>query len=238
MADRDKTPPLTPQARARSHADEDSDTERRDRRALSHWGDEERATVGLESRQRTRTPALGVPIASDPREDTTPIEMYLVEPNDEDREAVRRSRRESNASVKQEELAAAVRLFKNRLREMVDREKSNNEERADQLLELLNRPPDEATKRLGDRVTALEGIIKLLKVVLFLVVGGSGGYGLVIAQKIWDRAEAEGEAAIRLQHVEDAVRQLGQDIRNDISHRYSPALPSWLQPPQQKDRTP
>jgi hypothetical protein len=249
-SDRDKTPPLTPGARARTQADqsrpanilipehEEGDTERRDRRAVSHWGDDERIAAGADARRRVRTPVLGVPFGIADADNTTPIEMFLAEPNDEDREAVRRSRRDSNASVKQEELAAAVRLFKDKLRRLAEREKSNNEERADQLLELLNRPPDEATKKLGDRVTALEGIVKLLRVVLFLVVGGSGGYGLVIAQKIWDRAEAEGEAAIRLQHVEDAVKQLGQDIRSDLAHRYSPALPSWLQPPPQKDHTP
>jgi len=222
------------------------------RRPVSIMSDTQRATIGSEhrraeaagldseSRRARRSAAIPVPVgvpdsgefdAQSTDEITSPIELIDDEPNEEDREVIQRSKRDSGSPALVEDLAKLVRHFNKHLLKLKSDEKSNNTQRSNQILELLNRPPDEAVRKLVTRIEAVERLIRTFRIVLFLVVGGSGGYGLVIAQRLWDRAESEGESAVRLKHVEQDIDQLRQDIRD--SHRYSPAAerPSWLQPP-------
>lgn len=205
---------------------DDDDTERRKR--PGSMSDAARALVGKQ--HRARTPGYGVPsTAFEPDDDiTSPQQLLDRDLSNSEIEIVRRSKRNSEdpATVGDViKLAESVARYRRR-------EKSSKEEQTEQLRELLNRPPDEATQKLADRMTEVERPMKTIKWVAALVLAGTGGMLLKTADFIATRSELQGENAIRLKHVEEAVLQLSQDFRDLIRH-YQPAL-SWPSPQDSK----
>jgi hypothetical protein len=271
MADRDKTPPLTPAARARSQAErppnvqlpahEDGDTERRPR-AGSHWDDDQRAVAGAAHRgvstdsQRRRRAAAGeasndgVPTETDWNADITSPEQMLdaaLSANSKEAASRMRTPTDSPLNVRQGlNIVESGNRHYARNRKAIDDVRTTTETLANAVLEVRQLcAPDKVAAldaRLDDvdsRVGKVEGMMKTIRIVIFLLIGGSGGYGIVIAEKIWDRAEREGESTIRLQHVERQLDDLTKQLREDISRRYPPAAERWLQPPStQKDHAP
>jgi hypothetical protein len=218
------------------------------RRPDTQWGDTRRTNIGADRRRadgtssqsRRNSPLLTEPIerqlgAPEPEledEVTSPHDMLERDLSQSEIAIIEQSRRNANDAATYADVVKLAETLTKARRE----ERSNNKERSDQLMALLAKTPpgEEIEKRVtgqDKRLSDLEGSMKVFKAVIFLVVGTGGGSLGIIAERIWDRAEREGEAAIRLQHVESAVEQMRQDIRDQ--HRYSPAAerPSWLQPP-------
>lgn len=255
MAERDDTPRMRPPGQRRPGSLIMTDTQR----ALAGAEHRRAETAGIdsESRRARRSAAIPVPIpgpepigvpdsgefeAQSTDDITSPIIILDEEPNDEDREVVARSKRDSGSPMTVEDGAKLLRHFKKHVLKLREDEQSNNKQRSNQLLELLNRPPDEATRKLSERLGELEAStselkasFRIVRIIVWLVIGSGSGSLLLIADRIWNRAEREGEAAIRLQHVEEAVNRLRDDLRD---RRYPPAAERpWLQPPS-KEATP
>jgi hypothetical protein len=111
---------------------------------------------------------------------------------------------------------------------------------------LKNVAPDRL-KETDERLDEVEKICTKMNLWMkvFGVVGSAISLGgvagmLAISDRLWNRAESEGEAKTRLRQVEQEQLQLRADFRDDRSRHYSPAPDhgSWLQPPPQKDVKP
>lgn len=167
------------------------------------------------TKQRRRTAVMGVPLAeqldpddmplvSEREEITSPFELLERDLFESERAVIQRSRRNAGDPLT---FADGVKLAETLARARRE-ERSSNQERANQLMALLNRPPDEVTAKLQSDVDAIKRSSSIagwiLKTMVVLVLGGLVG----LAERIWDRAEHEGETTIRLNHVEDELRRL------------------------------
>jgi hypothetical protein len=157
---------------------------------------------GLTSAERRKMLAR-VPVG-DIGEVTSPIDMLARGLSDSEAEIIRRSRYAADDPVPMREFVKAL----DRLNQLVREERSNNRERADQLLELLNRPPDEKTAKLRDEVRDITRDLKLFKWAAGVAFATALGSLASVVTRIWDRAEREGETSIRLQHIESAIERL------------------------------
>jgi hypothetical protein len=198
----------------------DDDTPRARPRARSQWDDDRRAVVGREHRggesggvstaserrrQLARAPVAPVPdmverelggpqeIAA-ANEVTSPIEILLdreLEPDDI--EHVRRLRRDSD-----DPYAMLLKLAKRQVAKEQE-ERSNNQERATQLLAILNRPPDEATRRLVEsRTKGAKWSIRLTWAAVVIIAG----VAVDVADRIWNRSEHETALLYKVMAVE------------------------------------
>lgn len=233
--------------------DDETPSERRTRRRFMA-SDTDRADIGREHRradtvdsQRSRArrsqqyavpEPVGVPDsgefeAANTYEITSPIDILEAPLEREDHEILNRSTRNETDPVTSADLLRVVRHLNKHLARFREDERSENTKRANQLLELLNRPPDEGIRKVNSRVDKLEGRTeklegrnKLTSWVLVAIFGTGSGSVVMLAQRLWDRAEAEGVMRNELRHLSDEVDRLRD-------HRYSPAAerPNWPQPP-------
>lgn len=201
--------------------DDDNTPPRGGRR--THWSDDDRASVGSERRQRLRSYPRGVPAAVSPDanddtdETTSPFALLEREPDADELELIRRSRYEAGDPVPMREFAKALR----RLDKLVRDEKSNNRERANQLLDLLNRPPNELTAKLQETVIELradmskikEVVATVRKALLWVALAAIGSLGTV-GGFLYFRGFGEGESKIRLDHIEKSIDELRTDLRS------------------------
>lgn len=240
--------------------DDDEDTERR-RRPDSNWDDDKRANVGAQHRFATdsavrrrkaaRSHPNGVAVV-DPvirdlsdtgeveaiktHEITEPVDLIDRDLSQAELEIVRRSRRDSTDVSTVADLAKLT-------KRLLDREaddRSSRKEQADQLMQLLNRPPHESVAKLqaslaeqGLAIAALTTWWKPIRAVLiFLAIAALGAVGFFV-DKIMSSVEQKGEVQIRLDHIEHAISDMRQDIRDERPHYVPPAPdhPIWLQPP-------
>lgn len=204
-------------------------------RARSHWDDDKRAAVGRNAREMEAVP--------DPTEGaniTSPYALLEAELSDEDKETARRTNSPTNAPANVRQLINVAAHGNKHHAE----NKAAIETLANAVLSIEASTAPAKMAAIDERLDALEATgadvargLKIVKWVLVAIASSGIGTLIAIADRLWDRAEREGESTIRLQHVEDALKQLGQDIRDDRSHHYSPA-PSWLQPPSLKAEKP
>jgi hypothetical protein len=269
MSDDDETPRIG-KPRARTHMSDDTRalTGAQHRRAASVLGGD-----GTPSeRRRRRSHPQGVPVVDpivreltapgvspeiDEHEITSPYDLLERPPTPAVIDTIRRSRRNSDDPATFGDVAKLA----DALTEARRKEKSNNEERANQLIELLGRPPHEDVVRLQTDVHALECDVAEIKsavsiavisvealtrwwkpiraVLIFLAIAALGAVGFFVDQ-IMSHAESKGEATIRIEHLEHSINDLRQDLRDDrSSHRYTPEPDrAWLKPPVQKDPSP
>lgn len=172
-------------------------------------------TDGLTSAERRRL-ASRIPV-DDIVDVTSPVDLLSREPDDEEMEIIRRSQYEPGDPVVMRDFAKAL----NRLNKLVRDERSNNRERADQLLELLNKPPGGETAKLRDEVKDLNRDMKVIKWAAGAAIAAALGSLASVVTRIWDRAEREGETTIRLQHIESAIDRI-QDREHRPSRSYDP----------------
>lgn len=260
--DRDLTPPQSPQARARSHMGDD------ERAEVGAAHRRPQAGLGSESRRRkaSRSHPHGVPAIVDPivrelsggvvpaieeHEVTEPWALLERGLDPADMEHVSRLRRDSD-----DPYAHIFKLSKE-LKRIKQDELSAQRAQANQLLELLGRPPHADVAKLQAAVTALEVAVEALEttrvadhvavealtrwwkpiraVLIFLAVAALGAVGFFI-DRIMSGVEQRSQATIRIDHLERALNELRQDVREERSSgpRYvspAPDHPSWLQPP-------
>lgn len=201
--------------------DDDDDLEdtgkRRPPRRL--MGDDERALVGAHHR-RTRTPHYGVP--QETREDDTAPEMVLSrELTSVELQILHRLGMSPGNYVTMGDLTKIL----TRDQRKAEQYRSGSEElgrQMDELRRLLSTPPNAAVQDLQARADQTEeDVAKLRRLVRWLkrtaiaaLIAAVGSIG-ALAEKVWSRAEAEGEAAIRLKHAEDEIKALREDLRQD-----------------------
>lgn len=157
---------------------------------------------------------------------SSPIDLYERAPNDAEAEIVKRLRRDSDV----QKLMEYVGKLAHRIDKQRQDERSGNEARANQLLELLNRPPNEVTVKLRSEVVALRGEISSLRGEItelhesnnslhrevdatkrfrkaslwalgLVATVALGGLGTAI-KGLYDRGYGEGADAVRIQQLE------------------------------------
>jgi hypothetical protein len=182
------------------------------------------------------------------REITEPWALLERGLDAQDLEHVQRLRRDSD-----DPYALAYRLSKEIARIKAE-DLSAQRTQANQLLELIAHPPHQATTKLQADVASLECDINEIKesvatavisvealtrwwkpiraTLIFLAVAALGGVGFFV-HEILDGAQSKGETQIRIDHLERALLDLRQDLRDDRAHRYEPPDRPWLPAPAQ-----
>lgn len=163
---------------------------------------------------------------------TSPIEMFERPPQPAEIEVARRLRRDSdNPGAMMERLTDAVSRLTVRLDKQQRTERSNNEERANQLLELLGRVPGDAAAELraefddklddlsitlddGKKIGLFDAVKNLLrdasfgKWVMRTVAGAALTVLVYVGQQISSRSEQQGEMRVKVDHLEAEVSLL------------------------------
>ncbi len=257
--DDDDTP--TPRDRPGLHESTPTSLRRR------HMSDTDRALAGAahrrtetDSESRRRANPYGVPLA-DPvlrdlgnpdsgplheHEITSPIELLNRDLSQAELDVVHRSKRNSGDPATYADVVKLAERLINRERE----DRSNREGQANQLMELLGRPPHEAVRQLqadvaelkesaGAAVVSVEALTRwwrpIRAVMIFLAIAAFGGLGFFVDQLLV-HAESKTEAAIKIDHIERALIDLRQDLRDlrddRAARHYSPEPDrAWLKQP-------
>lgn len=224
----------TPTPRARPGQSEPTPTGLRRR----HMSDTERAEVGLAHRRAEaeaaaarRANELAIP-ADEPHEITSPVDLIDRELSQSEIEVVRQSRRDSDDPATVGDIAKLA-------ERMIARERA---ELANRQLARANRTPSE---ELLAEVAALRidvgEIMRWWKpiraVMVFLAIAGFGAVGFFVDQLLV-HAEAKTEAAIKIDHIERALVDLRQDIRDLRDDHASRHYSSPSSQPAPKDPSP
>lgn len=213
--DRETTPP---RAKGRYAMDDDA-------RALSGAAAARaRALTENERRKHAERFASGVPavvvgpVTEDA--DTGPIAMLdSVELDDDDFRLVNRLRRDTpDPYTLVLKVVKLNRQLRHELVALQSEEKSNNEARANQLLELLSRPPHEDVSALQRQVAELrKQQATARKAAWWLIgalIGSLGGSVIYVVDKISSGAERTGAWGEQLREHDRALRAVEQDIRD------------------------
>lgn len=201
--DQDKTPPGRPRPR-------------------SHWDDDQRAEIGSESRRRN---AREMEIIPDPNEHaaeiTSPHDLLEAELSDDDVETARRRNSPTGAPANVRQLINVAAHGNKHHAE----NKAAIETLANAVLSIEASTAPAKIAAIDERIDRLEvtgaDVTRGLKIVKWVLVAiGSSGIGTLIAigDRLWDRAEREGESTIRLKHVEEGLGRVGEQL--DQIHRY------------------
>jgi hypothetical protein len=139
--------------------------------------------------------------------------LEAIELDVDDLQQMHRLRRVSpDPYVGQMKSLKLIRQLRGELRRLTTEERSNNQARADQLLELLNRPPDaalrEAIDPLADRIKELESSYKTARWVLGTILTLALGSLMTGIGVLWTRAEHEGETNVRIERLQSDVQLL------------------------------
>lgn len=190
--------------------DDQLETQRRNKRRYEmpeEVRDTRRAQTADERAAHRRAHTSGsVQLPDDDEVQTGPVALIDgIELTDEDVRQVNRLRRKSeDPFVFGFKVAKAVyRLDK--------KEDSNNEQRANQLLELLNRPPHADVAELKRQVAFAR---KIGAWAITAVFGGLIGGVTYVAEKISSSAERAGVQTEQLRDLERSMRSVEQDIRD------------------------
>jgi hypothetical protein len=210
MSDEDPTPPGRPRRRAQTATERDLEgmRARAERQAAAEASLESERSRDHRERKAARSHALGVPAIPDmverelgepqeigaEKEVTSPIEILLDhELEADDLEHVRRLRRDSD-----DPYAMLLKLAKRQVAKERE-ERSNNQERATQLLAILNRPPDEATRQLVEKRTkGAKWSVRITWAAVIIIAG----VAVDVADRIWNRSEHETALIYKLMAVE------------------------------------
>lgn len=233
MGAEDETPRGRPRRRAQTATERDLEgmRARAERHAASEASLESERSRQHRDRKAARTHPQGVTSVPIPDmverelggpqeieaegEVTSPIEILLdreLEPDDI--EHVRRLRRDSD-----DPYAMLLKLAKRQVAKEQE-ERSNNQERATQLLAILNRPPDEATRQLVEKRTkGAKWSVRITWAAVVIIAG----VAVDVADRIWNRSEHETALIYKLMAVEanaardradskEAIDRLGREI--------------------------
>lgn len=189
-------------------------------------------TADGDRRRHAEMYAAGLPSVivetSDDTQDTGPVAMMeAIELDDDDLQQMDRLRRDSpNPYVAMYKLTKLNRQLRHEVRELrrgteafEQREISNNQERADQILELLNRPPDERTAdmqrdivRLTSAINKLEREFSPIRSFSKWALGVAGAAALAIAIFLYQRGFGEGGNSVRMELLEKTVSKLDGEL--------------------------
>jgi hypothetical protein len=194
-------------------------------------GAHRRAVTEGERRRHAELYASGMPVVAPEQEegsDTGPVAtMEAIELDADDLQQVDRLRRDSpNPYVALYKLTKLNRQLRHEVRtlrtdaEAFDRrEQSNNQERADQILELLNRPPHEDVaemqrdmSRLASTLSKLEREFAPIRSFSKWALGVAGAAALAIAIFLYQRGFGEGGNSVRMELLEKTVGKLEGEI--------------------------
>lgn len=172
--------------------------------------DTDRALASERQRRDTRTHPRGIPImATDQDEDTSPKDLLSRGATEEDLELARLLGRDLSDPFTILDFAKFSRGDKRRR----DEYRSGQEEQNRLLLELLNRPPNEATAALQGEVKDLQRASRTAKWIGGLILTAALGSMTVGLGALWSRAEHDGALNEKIQRLEQDVQQLLRDER-------------------------
>ena len=222
-------------------------TDRPPKRPGTHpqgWmSDDDRANVGLQHR-RSEAHAFGVPVVqTDPNiklatsatgetnqvELTSPYDLVERGFTDDQKETSRRLQRPLDAPANIGHVIKSI----DHTNKAVERLRATDAKLGDSVLKLEQSVGAEAIEKLTSQVDELTRKNATVLKLLFAVATAAGGSLIAVGKGLYERGAHEGADAVRLDHIESAVREHEQDIRRlDREPRgYTQPSSGWLVPP-------
>jgi hypothetical protein len=162
--------------------------------------------------------ALSAVVEQDDEPDTGPIAtLESVELDADDFQLANRLRRETpDPYALFLKALKLIRRQRHDIKSLESKERSNNTERANQILELLNRPPHEDVLALQQQVADLKRFTDSQRKVLGWIGGGLISAVIAVGVFLYSRGVSEGGAAVRMQQLERTVEQLQHRLYPDL----------------------
>lgn len=178
-------------------------------RRPTYWGDEERAQVGAPHRRPTPLPFDAVPEPRDPDEVTSPVELLLREPTDEDREYARElDEKLTGRSLQSPATYADLLKVAAALATVKKDSKRERRESANQTLQVAasKLPPLE-------RLDTIERKVRVMWALLGAALTAAAGSAITVGKGLYERGASEGAQQYRMERLEKDVERLERELR-------------------------